>query len=175
MGQVVLLMVAPAAAFGAGGLVRRSGSPRARAAIAFAVVALVNLEALRAPLGYESFSHIPHIYGVLAREPHAVVAEMPFFDPGMFYGNATYMLNSTRHWHPMLNGYSGFRPRSYDGTFAALQSSPDDALAVLKARGVTHIVVHNDRYDEAALEAVLHLKSLELVAGEEDIEIFRLR
>jgi len=176
LGQIVLLMIAVAAGFGMAGLVRRVPGGRARPAVVAAALVLVNVEALRAPLGYEPFSHIPRIYGVLAREPRAVVVEMPFFAPQVFHSNAPYMLDSTRHWQPMLNGYSGFRPEWYDAMFERLQHFPDpESLAALADRGVTHVVVHRDRYAEDDLEAVKHLDGLHLVADEENIQIYRLR
>jgi len=41
------------------------------------VLLVVNLEVLRAPLGCEPFSHIPRVYGVLAREPNAIYRPRP--------------------------------------------------------------------------------------------------
>jgi len=168
-------MIAVVAGFGAAGLLRRVAGPRARAAAALAALALVNLEALRAPLGYEPFSQIPRVYSVLARQPHAVVVEMPFFNPGQFHSNAEYMLDSTRHWQPMLNGYSGFRPAWYDDLYRRLRNFPDaESIRALADRGVTHVVVHRDRYAEESLEAAMQLDALHLVAWEDRIQIYRL-
>ncbi len=176
LGQIVLLMIAVAAGFGMAGLLRRVPSRRARAVVVVVALALANLEALRAPLEYEPFSHIPKIYGVLARQPHAVVVELPFFDPGRFHSNAPYMLASTRHWQPMLNGYSGFRPAWYGETFDRLRNFPDDeSLRALRERGVTHIVVHRDRYEEDDLQTAMRVDALHLVAEEDHIQIYSLR
>jgi len=174
LGQIVLLMIAVAAGFGLAGLLRRVERRTARAVVVVAAFALVNLEAVRAPLGYEPFSRIPKIYGVLARQPHAIVVEMPF--PAGFHSNAPYMLASTRHWQPMLNGYSGFRPEWYDLLVERLRGFPDaESLEALRARGVTHVVVHRDRYAEEDLEAAKHVDALHLVAEEEQIAIYRLQ
>jgi hypothetical protein len=176
LGQIVLLMIAVAAGFGMAGLLGRIAHPRARAAVVVVALALVNFEALRAPLGYEPFSQIPKIYGVLARQPHAVVVEMPFFSPGQFHSNAPYMLASTRHWQPMLNGYSGFRPEWYGELFERLRNFPDaESIRALGDRGVTHVVVHRDRYAEESLEAAMQLDALHLVAEEDGIQIYSLR
>ena len=78
----------------------------------FALVLLVNAEAFRAPIGFTHFDAVPAVYETLAHERNAVIAELPFPMAQQWFLNAPYMVNSTRHWRPMLNGYSGFRPAS---------------------------------------------------------------
>ena len=176
IGQMVLLMVAVAAGFGVAGLLRRIRPMTGQVAVALAVVALVNAEALRAPLDYEPFSRISHVYDMLADQPQAVVAEMPFWAPRISFANAAYMLNSTRNWRPLLNGYSGFRPGSYDVTFERLQGFPDAAsLLALKERGVTHVVVHDDQYSADARRMIDSSESLQLLQREDTVGIYRLR
>jgi hypothetical protein len=160
--QMVLLMIAVLAGFGAADLCRRARSARTSAAVAAGVTlcALVNIEARRAPLVFTPFSEIPAIYDVLARERSAVIVELPLYEPRAFFGNARYMLSSTRHWRPRLNGYSGFRPASYFEHYDAVHGFPDAAtLSALHALGVTHVVVHEaefgaqvgrDRFDQIA-------------------------
>lgn len=175
LGQIVLLMLAVVAGFGALVLLRdrRRGS---RMAIAVALVVLVNAEALRAPLDYEPFGSIPRVYDVLAREKHAVVVEFPLYEPSLFFGNVPYMLASTRYWHPLLNGYSGFRPGSYDETFAAAKDFPGaSALVALKARGVTHVIVHRSRFSADLASRLTRIASLEPIADDGDIVIYALR
>ena len=76
----------------------------------------------------------------------------------------------------MLNGYSGFRPQSYDDMYAHLAEFPDfESLAALKARGVTHIVVHRDKVSQSRLDAIAHLASMQLMATDGEVEIYRLR
>src|SRR4029079_18108883 len=125
VGQIVLLMTAALAGFGVEGLRRRMATMRAWPAVALAIVALVNLEARHAPLRLRTFTEIPPIYDVLASARGAVIIELPFHPPDVFFANAGYMLNSTRHWQPLLNGYSGYQPASYAETFNAIQSFPD--------------------------------------------------
>jgi hypothetical protein len=144
------------------------------------LVVLVHLEAIRAPIEYEAFTAIPTVYDRLTRESSAVIVELPFYPPRRFFLNAPYMLNATRHWRPMLNGYSGIRPDGYDVTYDAILSFPDElSLSALYSRGVTHVILHErafrelfggDRYD-----AIRRFASLEVVAEDGDIRIFRLR
>ena len=90
------------------------------------------------------------------------------------------MLNSTRHWRPMLNGYSGFRLGSYDDAYKDSKGFPDDrSLIALHQRGVTHIVVHAEPFcglvGPERCEAVLRTTTLRRVATDGSIYIFQLK
>ena len=175
IGQLVLLMVAVLAGFGTAGLLRRIQQADTRWAVAVAAVALVNIEALRAPLDYERFDQISAVYDVIAREPRAVVVELPFFEARQSFANARYMLNSTRHWKPLLNGYSGFRPPSYDVTYEAIRDFPEEAaLRALRAQGVTHVVLHQSMLPEPTMASAARAYGLHLLAEEDGIVIYRL-
>lgn len=179
LGQIVLLMIAVIAGFAVAGLGRRIQDARPWPIVAVSLCVLVNLEAIRAPLGYRQFNGISEVYDTLARSPGAVVAELPFPPPVAFFGNAGYMLNSTRHWRPILNGYSGFRPASYGDTYTALRGFPDvTALTALHDRGVTHIVVHEAAFSAESrdrFDAIARTPSLQLIAQDGDILVYRLR
>jgi hypothetical protein len=177
LGQMVLLMIAIVAGFAVSELGRRWPHPKTWPLVAFAVCALVNFEALAAPLEFREFGRIPQIYSVLAHEPGAVVVELPFYPPVLFGGNAGYMLNSTLNWRPLLNGYSGFRPASYDETYAAIEGFPSEAsIAALRHRGVTDIIVHKNAFRlPAGVEPLARNPSLSLIAASGDVEIYRLK
>lgn len=173
--QLVLLMIAVVAGYGVAGLLRRCGR-RGAAVLGLAALALVNVEALRAPLAYEPFARIPAVYDALLRERHAVIVELPLYPPALAFGNAGYMLASTKHWRPMLNGYSGFRPSSYDRTYERIEGFPDAAsLIALKERGVTHVIIHRDQMAPERLAPIAQIASLEPVAADGPIVIYRLR
>jgi hypothetical protein len=179
IGQVVLLSLALLAGFGIAWLERRWGGRRGWWAVAAVTVLLVNAEALRAPLPFRRFDGIPKVYDALASEAGAVVAELPMYDRRAAFGNATYMLNSTRHWKPLVNGYSGFVPASYVEIWSELRGFPGvDALEAMHRRGITHVVVHEDgfvgmhgrqRFDEIGTT-----RSLREIARDGDIHIYRL-
>ena len=176
MGQFVLLMVAVVAGFGMAGLLRRCPSPAGRAALTAAALLLVNGEALRAPLDYTPFNGVPAIYDALASVPDAVVLELPLYEPAQFFGNAEYMLSSTRYWRPMLNGYSGFRPSSYDRLFERLRTADlPRAVSILKAAGVTHVVVHTERVGTEAIDQALLAGLVRPFARDQTIRIVQLK
>ena len=57
--------------------------------MAVALCALVNSEALRAPLADTPFAEVPSIYDTLAEQPGAVIVELPFYAPRLSFGNGT--------------------------------------------------------------------------------------
>jgi len=84
-------------------------------------------------------------------------------------------VNSTRHWRPLLNGYSGFRPASYERSYAATRNFPaDDSLIQLHELGVTHVVVHMEALGAARAAQIGRVQSLQPIASEGDIVIYRL-
>ncbi len=54
----------------------------------------------------------PPVYEALAGQPDAVLLELPLIAPDVAR-EPIYMYFSTFHWHPLVNGYSGFSPQSY--------------------------------------------------------------
>jgi hypothetical protein len=180
IGQVVLLFLALLAGFGAARLERAWGGRRRWLAVGAALVALVNVEACRAPLPYETFEGIPPVYDELRSAAGAVVVEMPLPDARGVAANAAYMLYSTRHWKPLVNGYSGFLPDSYVRLQAALRGFPDHyALETMHKRSITHVVVHEADFIRAngqrSFDQIGMIHSLQEVARDGDIHIYRLR
>ena len=85
------------------------------------------------------------VYRWLAMQPRSVVAEVPFAraDELHLIHDGLYMFNSTWHWQPIVNGYSGFFPKSFMDLAEETASFPDDrSIHYLKTRGVDLIVIH---------------------------------
>ncbi len=178
--QIVLLMLAVLAGFGVARLQRAWGGRRGWAAVAGALVVVVNAESFRAPLVYDRFDGIPDIYDTLRAIPNAVVADLPLPEPRHFFVNATAMFNSTRNWRPMLNGYSGYYPPSYVRSVEGLRAFPGyDSIAYLHLRGVTHVIVHKQdliaRSGQAAFDGLWSTAAFVPVADDGDVYVFRLR
>ena len=177
--QVMLLMVAVLAGFGVAALATRWGAGRIWPMAAAALVILVNGEALRAPLGLVWFEGVPAVYDALARDRTAVIVEAPFPMPQQWFLNSRYMVNSTRHWRPMLNGYSSYRPPSYYEAYEIMQGFPGDAsLIALHHLGVTHVVVHAKempRIDPSRYDPFENVPSLQLQTRDDNVLIYRLR
>jgi hypothetical protein len=89
-------------------------------------------------------------YLALAQLPVAPVIEMPFFDRmSRFYPRHTiYMLMSTTHWMPLVNGYSDYSPPDFAGNAVALAPFPyPGAFAVARRLGVRYVMFHLNVYD----------------------------
>ena len=172
MGQVVLLALAVLAGFGIAQLERRWAAWRGWPALAAAAVVLINAESFRAPLPYRPFNGIPRVYHRMMFEDGAVVAEFPLGDRRQTFLNATYMLNSTVHWKPLVNGYSGFIPESYVEQYEDLKDFPaSSAIDALRRRGITHVIVHGQTLSDATVAT----GAFEQIANTAGIAIFRWR
>jgi hypothetical protein len=154
---------------------------RPRPLIAAALVAAVNIESFRAPIGYTDFPGIPGIYRLLAQEPGRVVlAEQPFFPRSGIFQNSPYVLASTAHWRPLMNGYSGYTPASYQRYADAFWYFPQDwAIAAMKQAGVTHVMVHTaafQRDNMDVLPAIEKRSDMELIGiGDGGLRLYRMR
>jgi hypothetical protein len=155
------------------------GARTARAGLVVGAMALVTIEVLRAPIDYRPAVPPSPVYRVVAQLPDPVViAEFPLYRPDMYFRNADYMLWSTVHWKPIVNGYSGFMPASYGRLSEAMRTFPDPPTTdVLRARGVTHVIVHRDRFGagrDMLIAAMLRSGEFDPVAGDEHVRLFRL-
>ena len=152
-----------------------------RYAIGAALVVLVNVESLRAPIAYVPFHGIPPIYRMLAEEPGPVVlVEQPFFPRWAIFQNAPYVLASTAHWRPLMNGYSGYTPDTYQKYADAFWYFPEDwAIQAMKDAGVTHVMVHLATFHkdhQAVLPAIEKRSDFELMAiGRDDMRLYRIK
>jgi len=177
-GFLALISVAVLAGFGVAALRARYGRRVWWPALALALIATVNAEALRAPIAFLPFDGIPRIYQALGDPSVGAVAEFPFFPPAAIHRNARYVLNSTAHWKPLVNGYSGFVPAGYARIAEALRGFPDDmSRAELRRLGVTHVVVHLDAYGGnagAMASALSAARWLELAAAGSGVRVYRL-
>jgi hypothetical protein len=143
------LTMAVLAGFGVERLCRgRRG--RVQAMIVALAIALVTIESRPRSLDLSALPDpAPAVYTWLAAQPRGVVCEYPV---GNLQGragpqDATYMYYATRHWQPLVNGYSGFVPPSYLELLDRLRSFPDDAsVTYLRGRGVTYLLVHSPFY-----------------------------
>jgi hypothetical protein len=176
-GYLAIVAVAIAAGFGMALLRQRLlNRNRLRLALTWLLFLGVLIEPIAAPIGYERFSGVPDIYRRLDDIPNAVVAHLPFPPPEALFRNAPYMLGSTEHFKPLLNGYSGFIPPSYVDHFLRLTDFPsNDTIRTLRTMGVTHVFVHNDRLSAEAISEVPKLKGLERLAAEGTIALYRIQ
>ena len=173
-GYLAIIGVALLAGFGLTALRQRLPA-RWWVPVASMLIVLAIVEPLAAPLYLTPFDAVPSIYDRVASERDAVVVELPLPSSRAVFINARYMLNSTRHWKPMLNGYSGFVPGSYHEHLAEIEGFPNaPAIAALRRLKVTHLFVHTDAYDPNVAHGLDQEPALSRIATEEPIVLYRL-
>ena len=180
-GNLFLLAMALLAAIGLARLRAAGLGGRRGATISILLVALVNAEALRAPFQFGRFDGIPNVYSIVAAEPGRVVlVEQPFYSPQAIFENAEYVFNSTAHWRPLMNGYSGFVPSSYARLAEAFAPFPAaGAIEAMRREGATHLMYHPRRFHrdrEEMQRAVDASPLLERVAvGRNGVTLYRIK
>jgi hypothetical protein len=90
----------------------------------------------------------------LAKMESGPVAAFPVPDPRDTIAAASrhsrYMLDSTVHFFPLVNGYSGFTPERHDRLFRELAAFPSEkGLSALEALSVRYAVFYREGYDDA--------------------------
>jgi hypothetical protein len=148
-----LLIVFVLAVFSAGALAtaarRFNGSTRLLAVV---VGALAILELNVVPFPWDRALPVSANYTVLAGMPRGSVAEFPFYGERVAYPlHAQYMVLSTSHWMPLVNGYSDYIPPDFRETAFVLDSFPsNDTFAVLQKHRVRYVGIHWDMYGPRA-------------------------
>ncbi len=183
-GQMALAAVAMLSGFGLAWLATKM--PR-RAALTVGIVAIiaVNAEAWRAPIGYcgtpeskcEAFTGIAPIFKTLDRPDVNAIIVFPFYPPGANINlNARYMLQSTAHFKPMMNGYSGYMPTSVFTHNRGVHDFPSaSSIAYLKSIGVTHALVDGRNMPEDTVKAIAVSPLLTLENTDGNLQVLKIK
>lgn len=116
-------------------------------AAALVAVALVELRPQHFELPPPQPEAISPLYDHLATLPRAAVVSLPIArnHPLPWY-DADYEWYATRHWQPIVNGYSRFEPPGYAELATTLSQFPgDESLDAMCGLGVRYVVVHARR------------------------------
>jgi hypothetical protein len=125
-------------------LTRWLPSGRRGTALAAVLTLACALEVVSAPIPFREAEPVSQVYRALATLPRGPVAEIPFFyrledRPA----HTLYMLSSTAHWQPLINGYSDYIPQDFTDTVLAIATFPsDESFHILEQRGARYVVVH---------------------------------
>jgi hypothetical protein len=118
------------------------------AAAALAAVASAELAAI--PLRqYRDAEPLSPVYHMLDTLPYGPVIELPYWhERSDFPRHAYYMLNSTAHWLPLINGYSDHIPQDFRRTALPLSSFPSrESFALLARADTRYVVFHLNLYN----------------------------
>jgi hypothetical protein len=136
----------------------------ARPALVTAALVVVAAGELAVPVYMPEVPPVEPVYRTLATLPRGPVIEMPFFYPevGLFQ-HTKYMLASTAHWMPMVNGYSDYIPPDFYEHVMLLAPFPSrDAFKILEPNRVRYAVFHMNGYNtENRNDVLTRLKEFE--------------
>jgi hypothetical protein len=162
-GVVVCFALSVLAGVAISTLLRRMRDGR-RAGLAAAGLAAVAVAELIVPLRMPDVPPVENVYRMLAASPRGPVIEMPFYYPevGLFQ-HAKYMLASTSHWMPLVNGYSDFIPPDFTEHVLTIAPFPSrDAFKLLEPGRVRYAVFHMYGYNtENRNDVLARLKQFE--------------
>lgn len=127
-----------------------------RRAFVGVIIALAVVRSSAGPLALVDAPPLANAYAWLRGLPRGPVAEFPYFSDASDRSRQTeYMLMSTLHWQPLINGYSDFIPDDEYRDMPRLAAFPDlDAWRVLHDRGARYVVIHWDMYDAGTQRAL---------------------
>lgn len=132
--------------------------PKRAALVGLFVLALA--EGVVAPIPMPEWTKVidsrrepPEVYRWLRTQPPGTpVVHLPMLD---VYGlerrpahhESVYMVYSTHHWQPLVNGYAGIEPAQYQRYRELARSFPaDEFLTALRRIGVRYVVLHRGGY-----------------------------
>jgi hypothetical protein len=147
-----------------------------------ALVMLAAAELFTAPLTQlRDAEPLSPVYRTLATLPYAPVAEFPFwYERSDFPRHAYYMLNSTSHWLPLVNGYSDHIPQDFRNSVRVLNGFPTrESFSILGRAGVRYVVFHLDFYDRRSEQRLMerleqYAKYLRPLARDEYVWLYEI-
>ena len=180
-GVLVVFGLAVLAGIGFSSLAKPASAPRRTLALVVLLV-LATAESFHGVGSYPRFEYAARVHKYLAASPWpGAVLELPIFRRSEFHHNARYLLASTVHWRPLLNGFGGFAPPDFDNTVRLAGEFPSvPTVAWLQALGVGYVVVHTDRYADSSrlrqeLDVLERRRDLMLEATDGAIRLYRIR
>jgi hypothetical protein len=182
LGLVVVFVLAIFAAFALRAAIDAVARQRRAAVIAVTALAIAAAVAdlIVLPLQWYRAVPPPPGYAALAARPRATLAEFPFYGERIAFPlHAQYMLFSTAHWFPLLNGYSDVIPRDFREAAPVLATFPsDDAFIMLARRRVRYIAVHWDmmagRQDDVRQRLVKYLPNLTVLSEDARMSLYEV-
>jgi len=179
-GYLALVAASVLGGYGVAVLQRKWGNRKWWPALVTALVGIVTIEAMRTPLSLVPFNGIPPVHRRMARDDVRAIVLYPIYPGGAFHANAPYMLYQTRHWKPIVNGYSSFAPQSYFERVHRLNYFPaPEVIAELRQIGVSHVMLEHATLEQAVgRQAFVELRShpdLEFVVDQDGWAVYRIR
>jgi hypothetical protein len=112
--------------------------------------------------------------------PRAATIAFPYWvGPGDRHRHTEYMLLSTAHWQPLVNGYSDHIPPELYADKRHFAAFPNDAAwRAMRARGVRYVLMHWNLYaeDGAVMRAAVSQQTpyLRSVVDAPDVSLYEV-
>ena len=122
-----------------------------RPAVGFVLLAAASCAELLVPLRMPTVPPVEPVYLMLKTLPRGPVIEMPFWylEP-MFPRHSAYMLQSTTHWMPLVNGYSDYIPDDFRANVMRYAIFPaPETLKFMAPMRVRYAVFHRAGFNAA--------------------------
>ena len=152
-----------------------------RLPVAAIIFALAVGELVQAPLYMRDAPPLSPAYDILSRLPKAPLAEFPYWATSQdFHGHAEYMLGSTFHWQPLINGYSDHIPQDFRDSAQQLRGFPSPAaFAELEKYGARYVALHLNLFGQQTRDRLPELldtysQYLRPLSKEGDIWLFEI-
>ena len=179
-GLLVLLGLSMLAACGAAEGLRRFGRPGLVGIGLLLPVMLTEWFVVGFPAGKPQPTVVPAIYthpAVLSAR--ALVSLPDYRGTDRWFDGADYLLYSTSHWRPIVNGYGRAEPPDHPRAVSHARAFPGPNNArTMRELGVDVVIVHPTRYPDGAadiLAGALESPEYELVAEIDGDYLFRVR
>jgi hypothetical protein len=172
-------LIAPGFRWAAGGLAE---TPRRWLCGGLAVVMLLEWVTLVPTRDRPAPDRVPAVYPLLGTLPVHAVVSLPCYRGGDDAPrDADYMLYSTRHWRPIVNGYGRAAPADTPSVIGTVTAFPGTNSAKrMRTLGIDYVVVHTARYPDKAAAAEMIRQAMtgedfELVARSQGDYLFHVR
>jgi hypothetical protein len=150
-GLIVSFSLAALAGLGVSALLARVARP----GIAFAVVAVLAIAELIEPASYRAVRPVAPAYRVLAHLPRGGLLELPVYSRRFAFMRTRYMLASTAHWQPLVNGYSDYMPLDFAAIEGRLGTFPSgESFALAERDRIRYAIFHLKDYKGPQLKAL---------------------
>jgi hypothetical protein len=179
-GLLVLLAVAVLAACAVAAIRRRIGRPADIALVLVVPLMLAEWFVVDFPAGRPRTIPVPRIYSHPAIQSARAIVSLPDYRNGeRWYEGADYLLFSTTHWRPIVNGYGRAQPPDHAGVMSHMRAFPGPNNArTMRRLGVDLVVFHADRFGAGADDVVAEAMALgeyDLVAQDGQDYLFRVK
>jgi hypothetical protein len=152
-GLIVSFSLAVLAGLGVSALLTRV----ARTGLVFAAVTALAIGELIEPVTYRAVRPVSPAYRVLAHLPRGGLLELPVYSRRFAFMRARYMLASTAHWQPLVNGYSDYMPLDFAAIEGHLGTFPSAESFVLVERNqIRYAIFHLKEYKGAQLPVLVN-------------------